>query len=231
MASPILKARGLHKAFHYPAEVQILRGVSLDIYAGDSIAITGASGQGKSTLLQILGTLEYADQGDLHIAGQLANKRSASGLRCQEIGFVFQNFHLLADYSVIDNVLMPARIAREPTHPGSRAYERAEELLLRVGLEERSQFSTKLLSGGEKQRVSIARAFCNSPKLLLADEPTGNLDEGTADHIHALLFDFLKQGPNALVIVTHHPGLASLCSRHLHLKDGVLHEVSPGKQP
>ncbi|MCB1136203.1 MAG: ABC transporter ATP-binding protein [Chlamydiia bacterium] len=220
----VLEAKHLRKSFHDPIDVEVLKDINLDVSSGQSVAITGASGQGKSTLLHILGTLDDASGGSLEIGGHTVTPRTAPRIRNQELGFVFQSFHLLEDYSVMDNVLMPARIARQNTLPGSQAYTRAEQLLQMVGLSERKQFNTKLLSGGEKQRVSLARAFCNNPSLILADEPTGNLDKANSAHIHEILLDFVRKEGKALIVVTHDPELAQLCDRHLVLQDGVLQD-------
>lgn len=226
--SAVLEARSLKKQFTHPLEIQILKGVNLSVYPGETIAITGASGEGKSTLLNILGTLEPFSGGELKIQGTPVSKKTCPRIRNQHIGFVFQSFHLLEDDTVLDNILMPARIDRRAIHPGSPAHERALELLAQVGLSHRIHFNTKLLSGGEKQRVALARALCNDPELILADEPTGNLDQATSEQIHALLFACAKEQNKALVIVTHDPSLAAMCHRHLILKDGVLQEHNQG---
>ena len=219
---PILSAKNIKKTFRRPTEVEILKGVSLDLFPGESIAIMGPSGEGKSTLLHILGTLEEASAGELYIAGQAVSKTPSPQLRNRHIGFVFQSFHLLDDYTVLQNVLMPALIAGEEISPHSPAHNRALYLLERVGLKERALFQTKLLSGGEKQRASLARALCNDPEILLADEPSGNLDHFTAAHIHELLIEAVKEFQKALIVVTHHPALASLCDRTLNLCSGYL---------
>ena len=219
---PILIAKQLKKAFYYPQKVDILKSVSLEIHPGESIAITGGSGQGKSTLLQILGTLESACSGTLTIADKKVGSWNKSAIRNQHLAFVFQSFHLLEDYTAIENVLMPAKIAKRPCHVGSEAYNHALELLNRTGLANRALFSTKLLSGGEKQRVAIARALCNRPDIILADEPSGNLDRANATHIHELLLDYVEKEGKSLIVVTHDPSLASLCSSQYHLEDGSL---------
>lgn len=217
-----LEAVDLHKSFREPALVTILRSVSLKVYKGESVAIMGRSGEGKSTLLHILGTLESPSQGTLRIANQPATRFNRSRLRNEHIGFVFQSFHLLEDYSVLDNVLMPARIGRRPLGSSSAPYARAVELLTRVGLVDRLHFPTKLLSGGEKQRVAIARALCNNPDLILADEPSGNLDRANALIVHELLLNASRGEGKALIIVTHDEELASLCDRRLVLREGTL---------
>ncbi len=222
--NPILQARELSKSFYYPEPLDIFKNVSLDLHLGQSIAIMGASGEGKSTLLHILGTLERPNEGNITIAGQPVTPSKAAFLRNLHIGFVFQAFNLLEDYSAIQNVLMPALIGQKPIHKGSSAHQRAQELLSLVGLDSRSHFMTKLLSGGEKQRVALARALCNDPEIILADEPTGNLDSETSEKVHHLLFDLTRKFHKALVIVTHDKELAKLCNQVFYLKKGKLEQ-------
>lgn len=219
---PILKANNIHKSFYTPSKVMILRGVNLNVYKGDTVAIMGRSGEGKSTLLQILGTLENPCAGDLEILGQPVNNFNKSKIRNQNLAFVFQSFHLLEDYTALENVLMPAKIGRKDTTPGAAAYNRACQLLDIVGLDNRKYFNTKLLSGGEKQRVAIARALCNDPDLILADEPSGNLDRQTSRQIHRLLLNFAHQHGKTLIVVTHDHELAELCNRRFNLSEGIL---------
>lgn len=218
----VLKARAISKKFTSPALVEVLKNINLDIYRGESIAIVGKSGEGKSTLLHILGTLEKPSSGALEICEKNAACTSLSELRNRHIGFVFQSCNLLEDYTTLDNVLMPAKIARLPTHKGSFAYQRALTLLEEVGLKERASFLTKLLSGGEKQRAAIARALCNDPDLILADEPSGNLDYAHSQEIHSLLFRLCKDLNKSLIVVTHDREFSALCQRTLLLKDGNL---------
>jgi lipoprotein-releasing system ATP-binding protein len=223
----LLEARNISKSFYYPNTVHILKNICLNVQAGDSIAIIGRSGEGKSTLLQILGTLEEPCQGSLYIANQKVNHSNRNYLRNTQIGFVFQSFHLLEDYTVIENVLMPARIAGKPIGRGSLAEQRALQLLDQVDLLNRAHFHTKLLSGGEKQRVALARAMCNDPSLILADEPSGNLDSQTAQIIHNILLSFSKEKDKALLLVTHNLELANLCSHQYELKQSQLfHSVA-----
>ncbi|MCH9626416.1 MAG: Lipoprotein-releasing system ATP-binding protein LolD [Chlamydiales bacterium] len=219
---PILSAKKIRKTFTHPVSVEVLKGVSIEVFPGKSIAIMGASGEGKSTLLQILGTLEAPTEGELIIAGKSITHHPPPTLRNQHIGFVFQGYNLLEDYSVLQNVLMPALIAGRPIHRGSSIYTHACSLLDRVGLSHRIHFTTKLLSGGEKQRVALARALCNDPELLLADEPSGNLDHETSSRIHELLFHSVKELNKSLIVVTHDHTLAELCDRKLILCDGQL---------
>lgn len=220
--STLLKAKQLHKSFYTPHRVHLLRGIDIEVNRGETVAITGRSGQGKSTLLNILGTLEPSCEGTLEISGQLVTPFNRSRIRNHNIGFVFQSFHLLEDYTALENILMPARIARENVSRGSVRHNHALALLERVGLSDRADFNAKLLSGGEKQRVAIARALCNSPDILFADEPSGNLDRQTSRSIHDLILTYVKENDKALVVVTHDPELASLCSRRYDLNDGLL---------
>ncbi len=225
MTHPLLEAKNISKAFYHPSKVDIFKDICLKVCAGDSVAIVGRSGEGKSTLLQILGTLEEPCQGVLSIAGEPVQAGNRSRLRNTKIGFVFQSFHLLEDYTALENVLMPARIARQPIGKGSAAEERALMLLDKVGLADRAYFHTKLLSGGEKQRVALARAMCNDPSLILADEPSGNLDSQTAQLIHDILLDFTQHPQKALILVTHDRELAQLCSQQYELRHGHLQLV------
>lgn len=219
---PLLKAKNIKKAFYHPKPVLILDGIDLTIYSGESVAIVGRSGEGKSTLLQILGTLEDPCEGFLEIANQKVNDKNKTKIRNQSIGFVFQSFHLLEDYTALENVLMPARIARHNIGKGSTAEARAFFLLEKVGLADRAHFHTKLLSGGEKQRVALARAMCNNPDIVFADEPSGNLDRQTAHLIHSILLNLVHEEKKALVVVTHDKELAALCSKQYELKSGRL---------
>lgn len=222
MEDVILQASNIHKSFYYPAQVTILKGLDLTVTRGETIAIMGRSGQGKSTLLQILGTLEKPCSGQLMIAGQSIHRFNCGKIRNRHIAFIFQSFHLLEDYTALENILMPACIARRPTSTGSEAYQYALHLLERVGLSDRAHFNTKLLSGGEKQRVAIARALCNDPDIIFADEPSGNLDKQTAQDIHKSLLDFAHEKGKTLIVVTHDPDLAALCSKKYILEHGKL---------
>lgn len=220
--SAVLKAKGIRKTFYHPIKIQILKGVDLTVQRGEAVAITGRSGEGKSTLLQLLGTLENPCEGILEIAGQIVTPLNRTHIRNKNVAFVFQSFHLLEDYTALENILMPARIGRCSINKGSEAYNRAMALLERMGLKDRAHFHTKLLSGGEKQRVAIARALCNDPEIIFADEPSGNLDKQTAENIHSLLLDFVRQENKSLVIVTHDHVLAGLCDKEYVLRDGLL---------
>jgi lipoprotein-releasing system ATP-binding protein len=218
----LLKAENIQKRFYSPQLVEVIKDVSLEVHPSDSLAIMGSSGEGKSTLLQILGTLEPLTKGSLKILEQEVTTKNAPRIRNKHIGFVFQAFHLLENYSAIENALMPARIAGIDTAKNSKAYKRAQDLFDKVGLIDRIDYRTNLLSGGEKQRVSIARALCMNPSLILADEPSGNLDHATAKQIHSLLLNLCKDENKGLIVVTHNLELASICSRSYVLRDGYL---------
>lgn len=218
----ILCAKDLHKSYQSPVPVCVLNGVSLEIEEGERVAIMGKSGEGKSTLLHILGTLEKPCKGEIELCGRKLQESNLAEMRSRNIGFIFQFFHLLDDYTALENVLMPAKIARIPVHKGSVAHKRGLLLLDQVGLKERANFPVKLLSGGEKQRVAFARSLCNDPPLLFADEPSGSLDNTTSEKLHSLLLECVKEHKKTLLVVTHDPDLASLCDRTLILKDGIL---------
>lgn len=216
---PILCAHQLIKKFTYPQERTLFNRLSFQVYPGESVAIMGKSGEGKTTLLQILGTLEEATEGHVEINGHLVTEKNRSMLRNQHVGFVFQNFHLLDDYTVLENVSMPAKIGRK------NQTLRAKELLRRVGLESQQFIEAKLLSGGEKQRVALARALCNAPDLILADEPTGNLDVDNGKLVESFLLTIPKEENKAVVIVTHDPKLAAQCDRILFLEEGQISQT------
>lgn len=224
METFLLEAKGIFKSYSHPMMVEILRGVDLQIRGGESVAIVGRSGEGKSTLLQILGTLEESCQGLLSIQGEQVTASNRIRMRNEKIGFVFQSFHLLEDYTALENVLMPARIARQSISSGSPAERRGCALLEQVGLKERMHFPITLLSGGEKQRVALARAMCNDPCLILADEPSGNLDNQTAQIIHEMLLGFSCHPQKALLLVTHDDKLARLCTHQYELRQGILYD-------
>lgn len=214
----ILEAKGIEKSF---GDLKVLKGVDLQVEQGEVLAIMGASGAGKSTLLEILGTLSTPDSGSLTIDGtpvlSLGSKALAS-FRGSRIGFVFQFHHLLPEFNALENVMIPAMIAGK-----SRSAARAEALRLLelVGLGGRTAHKPSELSGGEQQRVAIARALVNSPAVLLADEPTGNLDSATKEDIHKLFFSLRETLGQTIIIVTHDPELAALCDRTLVMKDGM----------
>jgi len=215
----LLQASGITKSFQEPKRLNVLANISLTVQQGESIAICGRSGEGKTTLLHILGTLEQPDSGTLFIRNTLVTSQNAYLLRQKETGFIFQAFNLLEDFTALDNVLMPSRIARSSLSP-----ERGRQLLDEVGLLERADSPARLLSGGERQRVSIARALCNDPSLIFADEPTGNLDRANAKRIGELLLHCVKAKQKSLILVTHDPELAALCDRRYLLADEQLRE-------
>ncbi|MEM7174320.1 MAG: ABC transporter ATP-binding protein [Chlamydiota bacterium] len=219
---PILIAENLSKSFFEQREIEVLKEVCLTLYPGESLAITGPSGVGKSTLLHVLGTIERPCSGSLQIAGQNALTPDAALIRNRHIGFIFQNFNLLPDYTALENVLMPGKIARKPMKKDSSFIDKAHTLLKQVSLLDRIDCLARHLSGGEKQRVAIARALYNDPDIILADEPSGNLDDKQSSMIHTLLLTLTEQTGKALIIVTHDQALASLCHRKLFLKNARL---------
>ncbi len=220
---PFLEARGIVKSYPVGGTLlSVLRDLDLQVEAGEMVAIVGASGVGKSTLLHILGGLDRANDGHIVIDGvQLTALDDAELVRFrnQRVGFVFQFHHLLPEFSALENAEMPMRIARISM---SEARPRAEELLGRVGLAERLSHRPGMLSGGEQQRVAVARALIMRPAVLLADEPTGDLDEQTADSLHALLREMHERYGLTSIIATHNPRLASRCDRILRLEGGRL---------
>jgi lipoprotein-releasing system ATP-binding protein len=206
--------------------LEVLKDLSLRMTSGESLAVVGPSGSGKSTLLQILGTLDQPDSGSVDLAGTdpfvLSEKRLAE-FRNSQIGFIFQDHHLLPQLSVLENVLIPALAGGSA---GPEDFARAEDLISRVGLGERIRHLPGQLSGGERERVAIARALFRDPVLILADEPTGNLDRKTAETITALLLDLQKQSGAMLIAVTHSDALAAAMNRRAELVDGKLEEMT-----
>lgn len=214
----IIEAHDIHKSF---GELEVLKGVDFSADAGEVVSIMGASGVGKTTFLEILGTLSTPDSGCLTIDGTDVlglKSRELASFRGRRIGFVFQFHHLLPEFSSLENVMIPALIAGRKTPEAKRE---AGELLARVGLSDRLSHKPSELSGGEQQRVAIARALINHPAVLLADEPTGNLDSRTKEEIHRLFFDLRDSLGQTIIIVTHDPELASMCDRSLLMRDGT----------
>lgn len=218
----VLVAHNIKKSFSSPEKIEILKGVNLTISPCETIAVVGASGTGKSTLLHILGTLESPSEGQLSLFGNFLKQHDISHLRSKKIGFVFQSGNLLEDETLLDNLLIKAKIARKSIHRNSPAYLEALELLEKVHLKHRKDFLVKHLSGGEKQRAAIARALINDPSLILADEPTGNLDTNTSKQIQDLLLNCCKQLKKSLIVVTHDHDFANKCDRKMILADGIL---------
>ena len=213
----MIKVNNIHKSF---GDLEVLKGVSLEVGKGEIVSIVGASGAGKTTLLQILGTLLPADSGEVEIAGTkifgLTEKRTAE-FRNRHIGFVFQFHNLLPEFSALENVMMPALIGGAKR---KEAKQRALELLEAVGLSARAEHKPAQLSGGEQQRVAIARALINRPSVVLADEPTGNLDTHNRDEIQRLLFEVREKFGQTIVMVTHDERLAEMADRKIVMSDG-----------
>jgi lipoprotein-releasing system ATP-binding protein len=211
----------LHKDFmHMGRTLQVLKGINLSIYTGEILAIVGPSGAGKSTLLHCIGTLDLPTSGRIHLAGEELTKMSSgrlAAIRNRELGFVFQFHHLLPEFTALENLMMPGLIQGRTRKEMTR---RAEALLKEVGLEERATHRPGELSGGEQQRVAIARALALEPKLVLADEPTGNLDSATSDAIHDLFFEINRRHGTTIVVVTHNPTFAASMPRIVSMVDG-----------
>lgn len=215
----MIKATGITKRF---GDLGVLKGVDLHVAQGEVVSIVGASGAGKTTLLQILGTLELADGGSLVIHGEEVTKlgsKALSAFRNKHIGFVFQFHHLLPEFTALENVMMPGLIAGRSMKDCT---PRAEELLARLNVLPRKEHKPSQLSGGEQQRVAVARALFNNPGVVLADEPSGNLDSAHARELHQLFFDLRKELGQTFVIVTHNEELADMADRKLVMRDGVI---------
>ncbi len=223
---PVLVARGICKSYATPhGPLDILSGVDLDVMRGTVLAIVGMSGVGKSTLLNILGTLDHPDAGTLELGGERVDhldERGVARVRATRLGFVFQFHHLLPEFSAEENVMMPLLIAGADP---AAARVRAREALTAVGLRERWDHRPAELSGGEAQRVAVARAFAPEPELVLADEPSGNLDHRSAAALHDLIATMARERHQTFVVVTHNDRLASLAHRVLTLESGRLHEA------
>jgi lipoprotein-releasing system ATP-binding protein len=220
---PFVTVRGLNKYYAVAdRRLHVLRDLDLTVEQGEMVAIMGASGVGKSTLLHVLGGLDTIDSGEVQVGEHriaTMNDEARVAFRNRQIGFVFQFHHLLPEFSAVENAMMPLRIARVPA---AEARPKAETLLNRVGLGDRLDHRPGMLSGGEQQRVAVSRALVMQPSLLLADEPTGDLDEATADALHQLLRDMHKEFGLTAIIATHNPRLAAQCDRTMRLEGGRL---------
>jgi lipoprotein-releasing system ATP-binding protein len=215
----MLTARNIYKKY---GTVEVLKGVDVTIQKGEIVSIVGSSGAGKSTLLHILGTLDKADKGEVFLNEQnitALEGKKLSSFRNKHIGFVFQFHHLLPEFTALENVCIPGWLAKTKK---SAVQERAKELLNLLGLKDRMEHKPAQLSGGEQQRVAVARALINNPDVVFADEPTGNLDSANAKELHKLFFDLRKQFNQTFLIVTHNEELAQLSDRIVHMKDGKI---------
>jgi lipoprotein-releasing system ATP-binding protein len=219
----VLSATNIHKTY---GDLEVLKGVDLEVQRGELISIVGASGAGKTTLLQIIGTLDRQDQGDLTINNTSVNSltnRKLAAFRNKHIGFIFQFHHLLPEFSAIENVCIPAYIAQKSV---KEAETRATELLNFLGLGGRLGHKPSMLSGGEQQRVAVARALMNKPDIIFADEPSGNLDSANANELHNLFFQLRAEFGQTFIIVTHNNQLAAMADRTLTMKDGKILNIS-----
>jgi lipoprotein-releasing system ATP-binding protein len=215
----MLQATGICKAYR---DLQILKGVDFSVNKGEIVTIVGASGAGKSTLLHIVGTLDRADKGEIHINGTNISRLSQSSLsafRNTHIGFIFQFHHLLPEFTALENICIPAYIAKKNK---KEAESQAVKLLSMLGLENRADHKPNELSGGEQQRVAVARALVNNPSIILADEPSGNLDSQNAQSLHALFRELRDEFSQTFIIVTHNEELAEMADRKVTMKDGQI---------
>jgi ABC-type lipoprotein export system ATPase subunit len=222
-STPLLTIRDVHKTYKLGARLlPVLKGISMEIARRDFVALRGASGAGKSTLLYLLGGLDLPSRGEIHLSGRnlaALSRGELARVRNEEVGFIFQSYYLLPELDALENVCLPARMARKPA---GEVEARGRELLARVGLAERVEHKPYELSGGEQQRVAIARSLINRPKLILADEPTGNLDSHTGDEIMDLLCSLREDQNTTLVMATHDSRLAARAPRSVHIVDGVI---------
>lgn len=217
----MVEARGIRKSY---GKLEVLKDIHLEVKEGEVVSIVGASGAGKSTLLQILGTLDNADQGDLLIRGEnigKLNKNALADFRNRHLGFVFQFHHLLPEFTALENACFPAFIQGVSK---SEAESRARQLLERLGLKDRAHHKPSELSGGEQQRVAVARALINKPAVVFADEPSGNLDSANSRELHDLFFKLRDEMNQTFIIVTHNEELAAQADRRLIIRDGIIQE-------
>jgi lipoprotein-releasing system ATP-binding protein len=223
----MIKATNIHKSF---GALEVLKGIDLEINTGEIVSIVGSSGAGKTTFLQIIGTLMNADTGNIYFndieISRFRDKELAE-FRNKKIGFVFQFHHLLPEFNALENICIPAYIAKTSK---TKAEKRAKELLSFLNLSERGHHKPNELSGGEQQRIAVARALINSPEVILADEPSGNLDTHNKEELHQLFFDLRKQFNQTFIIVTHDKDLAAMSDRMITLKDGAILSQSPSKR-
>lgn len=220
----LLQVENIHKSYTVrDSTLHVLKGASLDVSAGETVAIVGPSGAGKSTLLHIIGALDAPDKGNVRFKDRdlySVQSRVRTAIRARQIGFVFQAYHLFPELNVLENAMLPAMTGMGPTKSPPEMRQRARELLASVGLSERAEHKPMELSGGEQQRLALARALMNDPELILADEPTGNLDDDTGRQVLDQVFGLAQQRGRTLVLVTHNESLASRCDRTLHLSNG-----------
>lgn len=215
----MVKASGIHKSY---GALNVLKGIDLEVKKGEVISIVGASGAGKSTLLHIIGTLDVPDRGSLSIDSKDVFSQSSSALasfRNQSIGFVFQFHNLLPEFSALENVMIPGLIGKRESN---KVKQKATEVMNLLGIGHRLDHKPSELSGGEQQRAAVARALINDPALILADEPSGNLDSKNAQELHALFFDLRKQLNQTFIIVTHNQEFASMADRKVEIRDGMI---------
>lgn len=222
-AKPVISLRNLHKTYQGAQPLHVLKGINLDIFPGEMVAIMGASGSGKSTLLNILGLLDSYDEGSYHLGEELLSnslsENRAAEIRSRQIGFVFQSFNLIPFKNALDNIALP--LFYQGVGRKERT-KRAAELLARMGLADWAEHLPSEMSGGQKQRIAIARALITTPSVILADEPTGALDSKTTIEVMELLREINRESHLTMIIVTHEPGVAEMCDRTIHIKDGVI---------